>query len=355
MSQLSRVRKQMVDRKCPALLVSDIVNVQWLTGFTGSSGIAVVTEDKAFFITDSRYEVQAANEVTEFERVIFRSPDTQIGILTNELQSRKITKLGFETSTRYDTWQSWTEKLDGVELIPAGDILPPLRLIKTPDEVEKIKSACAIADVCFAHVSRMVQAGVSEYDLALDIEFFIRRHSATLAFDVISVSGPNSAKPHGKPSERKLETGDFVTFDFGAKIHGYCSDLTRTVVVGDCDEKHQAIYDRVLEAQIAAIEALKPGANGKDVDSLVRKILDKDDLSQYFGHGLGHGLGREVHDGGSLAQVRDQVIEPGQVWTVEPGVYIEGWGGVRIEDDVVITDTGAQLLTHSPKELLVMG
>lgn len=355
MSQLARVRSRMAELKCPALLVSDVVNVQWLTGFTGSSGIAVVTDDVALFITDSRYEVQAAAEVSEFDRVIFRNPDTQIGILTQQLQGKKIAKIGFETSTRYDAWQSWTEKLAGVELLPAGDVLPPLRMIKTQEEVDRIKEACAIADVYFAHVSRMVQAGVTEYDLALDIEFFIRKHSATLAFDVISVSGPNSAKPHGKPSERKLERGDFVTFDFGAKSKGYCSDLTRTVVVGDCDDRHQAVYERVLESQMAAIEALKPGANGKDVDTLVRNIMDKDDLSKYFGHGLGHGLGREVHDGGSLSQVRDQVIEVGQVWTVEPGVYIEGWGGVRIEDDVVITESGAQLLTHSPKELLVMG
>ncbi len=353
--QIDKIRGQLDAQGIPALLISDSLNLGWASGFTGSSGMGLVTAKEAIFITDSRYTIQAADEVKGFEVVTFGSPMTAVKVLKEHLQKLGVSKLGFETSVTYATLEGWKKDTEGVEWVPAGEVLPPLRMIKSAEEVEKLRRACALADACFDHVCRMIQVGVSEYDIALDIEFFIRRQGAKLAFDVIAVSGPNSAKPHGRPSERKLEPGDFLTLDFGAGLEGYNSDLTRTVVVAELSERHAQIYNRVLEAQVAACEALKPGANGRDVDLLARAILDKDDLSKYFGHGLGHGLGMAVHDYGGLSQSRDQEILAGQVWTVEPGVYIPGFGGVRIEDDVHVTPDGPEILTHSRKELLVLG
>ncbi|MBS1704639.1 MAG: aminopeptidase P family protein [Armatimonadetes bacterium] len=352
---LNRVRKAMDAQGVSAMLVSDIGNLQWLTGFTGSSGLGVVTDSQTVFLTDSRYTLQAQQEVVGFEVITFGSPKTLNMVLAEELSGRQINRIGFEPSCSYTTYEGWRKEAPGVDFEPKPDLLPPLRMIKTSEEIAKIRAACNLADACFDHVLRMIQPGVSEYDIALDIEFFIRRQGAALAFDVIAVSGPNSAKPHGKPSEKKLESGDFLTLDFGARLDGYNSDITRTVVVGQASDRHKMIYNRVLESQMAAIDALKPGANGKEVDLLVRSILDKDNLSQYFGHGLGHGLGRAVHDYGGLSQTKDQPIEPGQVWTVEPGVYIPGFGGVRIEDDIVVTESGCEILTTSPKHLLELG
>jgi Xaa-Pro aminopeptidase len=200
----------------------------------------------------------------------------------------------------------------------------------------------------------MIQPGVSEYDIGLEIEFFFRRSGAEVGFAPIVASGPNSARPHAHPTERKLAVGDFVTLDIGCKLDGYNSDMTRTFVVGEASDRHREIYDLVLKAEVECIEMLKPGANGRDVDGRAREILDEKDLAKYFGHSLGHGLGRAVHDYGRLHISADQPIEVGQVWTVEPGVYIEGFGGVRIEDDVLVTENGPKILTHYPKDLRIL-
>jgi len=355
MSNLSRLQDALRAREIPALLLSDISNVQWATGFTGSSALVVVEPSHALFITDSRYTVQAREEVPSAEVVVFASPVQQADFLAENIRRRGIAKLGFESqSVTYATYAQWKEKLAPTELIPIADVLEPLRLVKTKDEIEKIRRACALADDCFKHVVRMIQPGVREFDIALDIEFFFRRNGAELAFSPIVVSGERSARPHGKPSEKKLERGDFVTMDFGAKLDGYNSDLTRTVVVETASDRHREVYNAVLKAQSAALGAIKPGVSAGEVDRLSRRVLSEDKLDSYFGNGLGHGLGTVVHDGGRMNSTSQTMLEPGQVWTVEPGVYIEGFGGVRIEDDVVVTENGNEVLTHSPKELMVL-
>ncbi len=351
-SNLDRLRESMNADGFPALLVSDIGNVQWLTGFSGSFGYVIVTPDAQVFITDSRYRVQAQTEVEGFEHHVFSSPTTGVQALAEVVQKLGITKLAFEPGVTFGTWDQWRQKLAGVDLVGCGETITLLRMIKTEDEIAKISAACRLADECFTHVLRMLQPGVSEYDIGLDIEFFFRRNGAGIAFAPIVASGPNSAKPHARPSERKLQAGDFLTLDFGCTVDGYNSDITRTVVIGEPSARQREIYDLVLKAQVAAVDALRPGASGKAVDGLARQILDEMDLSQYFGHSLGHGLGRAVHDAGGLTQSRDYSIKAGQVWTVEPGVYIDGWGGVRIEDDVVVTDGEPLILTHSPKHLM---
>lgn len=352
MTNIQRLQTALSDSNVPALLVSDITNVQWLTGFSGSAGYAVLTPDKGVFITDSRYTIQANEEVSGLPVASFGSPTRFCDFLGENLKSLGIDRLSFEKSVTYATWDDWKSQVPTVEWVPSPEVIRPLRMVKTAEEVAKIKEACALADACLAHVQRMLHVGVTEYDISLDIEFFFRRNGAEIAFAPIVASGPNSARPHAKPSERKLEDGDFVTLDLGAKLNGYNSDITRTFVIGKASDRHREVYDLVLKAENACIEALVPGTTGVAVDALARQILDEKGLAQYFGHGLGHGLGKSVHDLGSLSTRSEDSIEAGQVWTVEPGVYIEGFGGVRIEDDVHVTATGPEVLTHFPKELM---
>jgi Xaa-Pro aminopeptidase len=336
-----------------ALLVADQTNVAWLTGFSGTYGRAVVTPSDALFITDGRYTIQAKEEVQTMPIASFSSPVDGEEFLGEQLKKMGVNGLAFDgQTTLYSTWQKWQDKLGGIELSPSPDLFTALRLVKSEAEIATIRKACALADACFTNVQRMIQPGVSEYDIALDIEFFFRRQGADIAFPSIVVSGERSARPHGKPSEKVLEVGDFVTMDFGARVEGYNSDITRTVVVGAATPRHEEVYNLVLKSQLAAIDAIRPGERASDVDRKSREALG--DLAQYFTHGLGHGLGRLVHDTGRMNATSEDVFEPGQIWTVEPGVYIPGFGGVRIEDDVLVTKNGVEILTHSPKEMLVL-
>lgn len=336
------------------MLVTDIRNVQWLTGFTGTYGRVLLTPDEGIFITDSRYGIQANEQVQGLKIEVFSAPATEDQTISRLTRMLNLDKLGFERSITFDQWEKWTTAMEQLQLVPAPDILTQLRLVKTPEEIEKIRKACALADACIEHVKRMIQPGVSEFDIGLDIEFFFRRNGAGVAFPPIVASGPNSARPHGRATERKIEKGDFVTLDLGGTVDGYNSDITRTFVVGEASERQTMVYNQVLKAQRAAIDAMRPGENGKEIDALARVVLAEEDLAQYFGHSLGHGLGIDVHDGGRLSSNADQPLVEGQVWTIEPGVYIEGFGGVRIEDDVVVTESGAEILTHFPKELTVL-
>jgi len=353
MSNVDRVRSRMKELGISAALITDITNVRWITeGFTGSYGMVIVTSDSQVFISSSIYELQSQQQIKGFEFDIFGTPRSANDVLRGQFESKGITSIAFEPSSTFSQVEAWKKDFPAIQWSPASDLLSPLRMIKTASEIELIKAACKLNDECFAHVLGMAKEGVTEYELGLEIEFFFRRQNAEVGFSPIVVSGANSAKPHGRPSAKKLEHGDFVTFDLGCTLDSYNSDMTRTVVVGEASPRHARIYELVLAAEVAGIEALTPGANGKDSDRIAREILDQDDLSQYFGHSLGHGLGRAVHDFGRLSVTADQPIEVGQVWTVEPGVYIDGFGGVRIEDDVVVTTSGPEVISHSPKHLI---
>jgi Xaa-Pro aminopeptidase len=254
-------------------------------------------------------------------------------------------------SLSFGTFDSLSKKLLPIRLLAGDSLIEKLRILKSPAEVAKIQNACAFADKAFEFMLDRIQCGRTELEIHLDLEFYIRRHGYEQAFPAIVVSGENSARPHGHATDRIVQDGDFVTLDFGANIEGYNSDLTRTVVVGKADDRHRQVYEQVLKAQLASLDAIRPGVPAAEVDALSRTVLDEIGLAKYFGHGLGHGLGRLVHDSGRLNGTSKDVFEPGQVWTVEPGVYIEGFGGVRIEDDIVVTETGIEVLTHAPKQL----
>ena len=352
MSNLQRLQSALAQSDLKGLLVSDLTNVQWLTGFTGSFGYCLVTPDSAAFVTDSRYTIQAQEQVHGFDLLSFGTPRRLEDVLLERIHALGLASLGFEGTVLYSTYDRWQTILTDIELVLEPGLLKPLRMIKTPEEIAKIQAACQLADATMEHASRMIQKGVREFDIHLDIEFFIRRNGAQLGFEPIVVSGPNSARPHGKATERPLQEGDFLTIDLGAQLDGYCSDITRTFVIGTATDRHQEIYHLVNRAKEESTAKLIPGTPAKDVDAHARAVLNEKDLAQYFGHSLGHGLGRVVHDPGGLGQSSPDTIAVGQVWTIEPGVYIEGFGGVRIEDDIHVTEQGPVSLTHFTTELL---
>ncbi len=358
MTHLQRVRDAIAGvPHGDALLVTTPATVRWATGFEGSFGMLLVSGARAVFVTDSRYKVAAEAGIEGYDVETFAAPQTAKGFLKELVERLGLRLLGFEASgLTYAAVEEYREAL-GVELVPVRDVLSDLRMVKSEEEIGKIRACCALADAAFAHVGRAFQAGATEFDIQLELEFFLRRQRAELAFDPIVVSGPNSARPHGRATERKLQSGDFLTLDFGARMEGYNSDLTRTVVIGEASPRHREVYGQVLKGQLAALEMMKPGVRAHDVDAAVRAILDEDgkDLARHFGHSLGHGLGTLVHDAGKLGPNSTHVLAEGQVWTVEPGVYLEGFGGVRIEDDVVLRAGGVEILTKTTKELLVFG
>jgi Xaa-Pro aminopeptidase len=353
MLQLNRLREAMAKARHELVMLTQPTNIFWLTGFTGSFAQILVSEEKAIFITDSRYTIQAQEQVTGFDIATFASPTTGIQFLKQQLNALGARSVAYESMfVTVHQLEQWKSNLEGIDLTSLGDLVENLRMVKSEAEVDKIASACALTDAGFDHILRLVQPGVSEFEIQLELEFFFRRHGASMAFEPIIVSGANSARPHGKASEKLLEVGDLVTFDFGAKLEGYCADMTRTVVVGKADSRTREIYAQVLKAQLACLDMLKPGVVAEDVDAKARAIFDEKGWAKHFGHGLGHGLGILVHDTGRLGVGSKTVLEPGQIWTIEPGIYFEGFGGCRIEDDVVITESGKRIFNNSTKELL---
>ncbi len=353
-ARLARLRVVMAEGQLPAFLVTQPENVGYLSGFTGSTAALLITAESAIFITDSRYTVQAGRECPGFE--IRQSGLTQ-GLMDRvaaDIQALGITTLGTEgDAMTVNQFVALKEALPGVEPRPTAGIIEKLRLVKDETEIARIREACGIVDRAFAFILTLVRPGIAERELAAELEFFMKKAgSEGEAFPTIVASGARSALPHGRASDKLLETGDFVTFDFGASIGGYHSDITRTVVVGPASDRQREVYQVVLDAQQAALAGIRPGMAGKEADLVARDLITARGFGENFGHGLGHGLGRQVHDGGGFSQRIDIMLEAGMVMTVEPGVYLEGWGGVRIEDDVVLRDGGVELLTHAPKELI---
>lgn len=353
-SHLARLRAAMAAAQLPALLVTDPINVGYLSGFTGSTAALLITPENALMVTDSRYTVQAQQECPGFQ---IRQTEMTQGLMDRvalEVKALGGAALGVEgDSVTVNQFQAMTKAMDGIELRPTADVVEILRRVKDKGEIDLTRAACGIVDRAFEFILTLVRPGISERVLATELEYFMKKAgSEKEAFDTIVASGARSALPHGRASDKLLEAGDFITFDFGARVGGYHSDITRTIVLGTATDRQREVYQIVLEAQQAALAALRPGMTGKEADQVARDRIAARGCGEQFGHGLGHSLGRHVHDGGGLSQRIDMMLEAGMVLTVEPGVYIEDWGGVRIEDDVVLRDTGAEILTHAPKELI---
>ena len=349
--RLAKLRDEMASRDLDSFLVTDRVNVRYLSGFTGSYAVLVVTCNNACLLTDSRYVEQASHETygCTVEQIDLGFVPG-VSDLFRRLGSQVI---GFEeTALTYAEWRELDETLDGIELIPVENLIAKFRLVKDADEIATIRKAVRITDEAFAHIRGIIRPGMSEREVALELDCFMRRNGAEeVAFETLVAEGERSALPHAKPSERRIREQEFVVLDFGARVDSYHADITRTLLLGVPDEKRQRFYDIVLEAQQRAIASIRPGLQGSQVDAVARDFIAEQGYGEYFGHGLGHGLGLEVHDGRILTKKSEIVLRPGMVTTVEPGIYIPGWGGVRIEDDVLITPDGCEVLTRSPRTL----
>ncbi len=350
---ICKLRAKMAEISADGFLISKPENWRYVSGFTGDSGVLLITRKDSFLFTDSRYTEQAQSEAPDFT---VTKTVLEEDVLKNTVKNLGLKRLAFEKHyITYAGWERLKEKFEDQELVGVMGWVEDLRMIKNEEEVEYISKAQQIAEKAFKLLMPRIKAGVSEMELALELEFEMRRMgSEGVAFPFIVVSGTRSSLPHGQPTEKKLEPGDFVTFDFGARFKGYCSDMTRTVVVGPLDDKHKEIYDTVLTAQLAALDAIGPGVPAKEVDLAGRKVIEEAGYGEYFGHGIGHGVGLNVHERPSVGRTSEDILEPGVVITVEPGIYIEGFGGVRIEDMVLVTEEGKRNLTACEKELIVV-
>jgi len=351
--RISSARRYLENSGVEVIIFLGLPNIRFLTGFTGSDGALVLGRDRGWFLTDSRYTTQASLEVTGVEVVEYRLKKEGIAaLLTAEL----ITKAGFEAEhTTVSFSQTLHETLPEVDLIPIGIELDDLRIIKGADELQLLAKSAAIASQAFLGIMEMIKPGVRERDIALELEFAMKRGGADeKSFDFIVASGPRGALPHGKASDKVIQSGELVTIDFGAVYSGYCSDETVTVAVGVPDSRQIEIYSIVKDAHDKALEAVKPGITLKELDDIARGFIEEKGYSDYFGHGLGHGVGLEVHEKPTVSFRSDQTAEEGMVFTIEPGIYIPDWGGVRIEDTVVVTKDGWQMLTRVPKELMIL-
>ncbi|PDM41240.1 MULTISPECIES: Xaa-Pro peptidase family protein [unclassified Geobacillus] len=353
MEKLAKLRASFAEHGIDGILVTNPYNRRYITGFTGTAGVAVISQDKAVFITDFRYVEQASKQVQGFEIIKHTGPI--IEEVAKQVARLNIQKLGFEQEDiSYATFKAY-EKEVNAKLVPTSNVIEKLRLIKSESEIKILKEAAEIADAAFEHILSFIRPGVKEIDVANELEFFMRKQGATSSsFDIIVASGYRSALPHGVATDKVIEKGELVTLDFGAYYKGYCSDITRTVAVGEISDELKTIYDIVLQAQLRGMEGIKPGMTGKEADALTRDYITEKGYGEYFGHSTGHGIGLEIHEGPALSVRSDVVLEPGMVVTVEPGIYIAGLGGVRIEDDTVVTENGNESLTHSPKELIIL-
>ncbi|MDO4344575.1 MAG: aminopeptidase P family protein [Eubacteriales bacterium] len=344
----------MKEKGLDAIVVSDGANMRYLSGFRGATGYLYISEKRRVLMTDARYTTAAREEAPDFE---VQDPGNarNYGELLNGLMEEDQAKnVGFEEKYMlYGTYQKLSKACNGRLNTELGDSLDRLRSIKTEQEIAYMEKAEAIGDQAFSHILTVLKPGMTELEVAAELEYFMKMHGAEkLSFETIVASGPNSALPHAMPSTRKIEKGDFVTMDFGCVYNGYCSDMTRTVVMGKASDKQKEIYGIVLEAQQEGLDCATADLRGCDVDRYAREVIARAGYWKYFGHGLGHSVGLYIHEDPRLSPTCEETLRPYMVETVEPGIYLPGFGGVRIEDMVMITEGYCVNLTHSPKELI---
>ena len=344
-------------READAAIVTSPDNRRYLTGFPSSDGVVVITAQQSYFLTDFRY-FEAAQKQVKNCRVeeLTRLEDSLSEIVRRHGIKNVLMENASLTLAEAGAYRRILRGCgaDTVEDTTLDRLIRGLRAIKTPQEIQKIKDAQKITDDSFTHILPFLREGATEREIALEIEFYMRKSGADgVSFDLIVVSGANGSLCHGVPSEKRIERGDFVTMDIGALLDGYHSDMTRTVAVGCVSEEQRRVYNTVLAAQLAAIEKAAPGVVCSEVDRAARDLIDRD-YPGTFGHGTGHGVGVEIHEWPNFSPRCEEVLRPGMVVTVEPGIYLAGRFGVRIEDMIHVTETGVENLTASPKELMVL-
>lgn len=352
-NRLQKLRHRFIDHEIDAILISQPNNRYYLSGFDGSAGFLVITPKESILATDFRYTEQAEMQAPDYE--IFKITGDLADWLPRLFAELALSRLGFEAEhITFATYRQLNDIIDKAKfsftLVPVEGLVESLRAIKEPGEIELITKAAAISDAAYEYIAGMMHTGMTEEEVAWEIEKFIRENgSQSMPFDIIIAAGPNSARPHARPSPHAIGVGEPVVIDIGAKFGGYSSDLTRTICLGNRDDTFNKIYDTVLRAQQVAIAGTKEGMTGEQVDTLARTVIKQAGYETAFGHGLGHGVGLVTHEQPHVAPRASDPLTNGMVFTIEPGIYLSGWGGVRIEDMVVMENNKARVLTRASR------
>ncbi|MFW5873225.1 MAG: M24 family metallopeptidase [Bacillota bacterium] len=354
MNRISKLKDLREEKELDAIMITSKENRFYFSGFTGTAGIILITDSNNYFITDFRY-ISQANKQTEGFEIIEISKNKNKNLL-KFLNDHNLNRVGFEDGDlSYKQYQELKDIDPEKEYFPLSDEINEFRIIKDDQEIETIKNAISITEKAFEKIITYIKPGMKEREVAAELEYYLRKLGGEgPSFDFIVASGKRSALPHGVASDKLIEVGDFITLDFGTYYKGYCSDMTRTIVVGEPDQKQVDIYNIVLKAHLEVIDKIKAGMTGQEADQIARKIIEEAGYGDNFGHGLGHGLGIEIHEAPRLSKTSETVLKPGMIVTDEPGIYLPDWGGVRIEDDLVITEDGCKSLNKSNKELTII-
>ncbi len=353
MTRLEKIRALLNEQNLDAMYITHLPNIRYLSGFSGSSAFLIIAKNTGYFISDFRYKEQSAAQVKDFTIAInYKTTDEIKRIFEDE----KFKTVGFEsTHMTVNGLETLKELFPGANFVPQKEAIEQFTMEKTPDEISKIKKVIEITDRTFSKMLEFIKPGMTELEVSAEITYTQKKLGAERdSFDPIVASGKRGALPHGMASDKKIESGDMVTLDFGCVYDGFCSDMTRTIAVGNPSDEMKKIYDIVLQAQVKACEAAKSGMSSKALDSVARNYITENGYGEQFGHGTGHGLGIEVHELPSLSPRMDMNLLKNSVVTIEPGIYVEGLGGVRIEDDVLLNDTGCEILNKSKKELIII-
>lgn len=354
-SRLDRLRDGLAEHELDAALISNAQNRRYLSGFTGSAGYLLVTPTDSIIATDFRYYEQSAAQAPGFRlHKTVQGFDVWAPPMFAGLGGKKVSVES--TDMTVATHRALTKALTSLpegerpELVPVADLVEKLRLYKEPGEIEALQAAVDLGDAAFVHVAERIEPGWTEKQVAWEIEKYIREHGGDgLSFDTIVAGGPWGAMPHAYPRDRKLEKGEGVVIDMGSDVGGYMSDLTRTIFLGKPDDQFKKIYDIVLTAQLTAEEMVKPGMTGEECHMIAHNVIESAGYGETFGHGLGHGIGLQVHEAPRVGRTSNDVLDDNMVFTIEPGIYVTGWGGVRIEDMVVLENGKARIMSTSPK------
>jgi Xaa-Pro aminopeptidase len=344
----------MQEKGVDTLLVSSLPNIRYLSGFTGSHALMIVRQRRAVFVTDTRYATQSAREVHGVRRVVSR--DSLMNAVHDHGLLDGCRIVGFESNqVTYAIYRELRRRFPSLRFVPTSDLVEGIAVVKEPAEIRILESAARISDEVFREILPMLRPGVMERDIAAEISYLHRRHGADGdAFEPIVASGERGSLPHARATSRMLRNREFVTLDFGCRVKGYHSDLTRTVGLGRVSQRQRQIYHAVLHAQEQAVRSARPNMAARDLDAVARNAIDKAGFGKYFTHSLGHGLGLHVHERPRISALSRDTLVAGNVITIEPGIYIPGHLGVRIEDDVLITADGSRRITQAPKELMVL-
>lgn len=356
MSRFSKIAAKLDAYGLDAMMISSMPNRFYAAGFKSTSSMAIVTPSKSYYFTDARY-IEAARKVVGDADIRLITNDVTMTDLANEvLQAHGIQKLGFEEqSATVAEYNGWQKSLKCKELVPASTLLSDLRKVKDEDEIQHMIAAQRIGEKALKDILEFIKPGQTEKEISAYLQYRMLYHGAEkMSFDPIVVSGANSSMPHGVPSDKKVENGDFLTMDFGCVYAGYCSDMTRTVAVGHATEEMEKVYYTVLEAQKAGIAAVKAGVTGKAVHEAAAKVIADAGYGEYFGHGFGHSLGVEIHENPRFNLINDKPVPAGAMMSAEPGIYIPGKFGVRIEDVILVKEDGAEDIMEAPHELIVL-